>query len=176
MMQLSHTRGAALIVSLVLLTAVTSVAIISMEHSSTQLKVVGNNQVYETVFQTSMSELEAKVGNALTNTSVFAESRFSAKVDANGVAEVDPNTLEIQYNAVLLDEEPYYKNVDVTAATRYVGQGTMNATLNEGYGADFQTIPFEITASSSAGRLRKDGKRSFTSNQSVRFTFKANRG
>jgi Tfp pilus assembly protein PilX len=175
-MRLSHKRGAALIVSLVLLTAVTSVAIVSMENSSTQIKVVGNNQVYETVFQTSMSELEAKVGNALTNTSTFAESRFSAEVDENGVAKFDPITLEIQYNAVPLDEEPYYKNVDVTAATRYVGQGTMNTTLHEGDGGDFQTIPFEVTASSSAGRLRKDGKRSFTSNQSVRFTFKANRG
>ena len=52
--------GSALVVSLIMLSAVTFLAIISMESSSVQLKMVSNSQKSEQVFQAALSELEAQ--------------------------------------------------------------------------------------------------------------------
>ena len=53
-------RGSALIVSLVILTAITFLALISIQSSSVQLKMVNNSQKSEAVFQSALSELEAQ--------------------------------------------------------------------------------------------------------------------
>ena len=79
--------GSALVVSLIMLTAVTFLAIISMESSSLQLKMVGNSQKSETVFQSALSELEAQFSesNEYGDTEdTLYEAMTSFTTDANG--------------------------------------------------------------------------------------------
>jgi hypothetical protein len=56
-MKIVYQQGSALIVSLVMLTSVTFLAILSLQGSTTQLRVVGNLQIKEDVFHTSKREL-----------------------------------------------------------------------------------------------------------------------
>ena len=60
----SHSRqkGMALVVSLVLLTAITLLAIVSLSRSTLQVRMVNDSQISETVFQAALGELEAQYG------------------------------------------------------------------------------------------------------------------
>ena len=53
-------RGSALIVSLIMLTAVTFLAVVNLQSSTTQVRIVNNLQTKETVFHTSKRELITK--------------------------------------------------------------------------------------------------------------------
>ena len=58
-MQYQSSKGAALVISLVMLTAVTFLAVVSLQRSTLQVRMVGNTQMKEQVFHTAMSELES---------------------------------------------------------------------------------------------------------------------
>lgn len=58
----SAQRGMALVVSLVLLTAVTLLALVSLSRSTLQVRMVNDTQISETVFQAALGELEAQFG------------------------------------------------------------------------------------------------------------------
>ncbi len=53
-------RGSALMVSLIMLTAVTFLAIVNLQSSTTQIRIVSNLQTKETVFHTSKREVVSK--------------------------------------------------------------------------------------------------------------------
>lgn len=53
----SPQKGSVLITTLVILTAVTLIAILSMQKSTTGLRMVGNTQLFESSFQVALSEL-----------------------------------------------------------------------------------------------------------------------
>ena len=80
--------GSALIVSLIMLSEVTFLAIISMESSSVQLKMVSNSQKSEQVFQAALSELEAQFSESneygdAEDTLYEAMTSFSTDEDGN---------------------------------------------------------------------------------------------
>lgn len=57
---LNQQRGSVLITTLVILTAVTTIAVLSMQKSTTNTRMVGNTQLFENSFQIAMSELDSK--------------------------------------------------------------------------------------------------------------------
>ena len=59
-MNISKNEGSALIVSLVMLTAVTFLAILSLQSSTTQIRMVTNLEIKEEIFHTTARELNTK--------------------------------------------------------------------------------------------------------------------
>lgn len=59
-MKISNNKGSALIVSLVMLTAVTFLAILSLQSSTTQIRMVTNMEIKEEVFLATARELNTK--------------------------------------------------------------------------------------------------------------------
>lgn len=175
---MNHTRskGAALIVSLILLTAVTTIAIVSMEQSSTQIRIVNSNQQNENVFNTSMSELEAMIDLALIDTMPLAQARYtSSDQDGDGITDVDPDTQNLIYAPFAVAPSQNYDTLNVSVTTTYAGKTPLNngTTISQGNSMGIQEIPFILTAITETGRQLANGRRAFSSQQSLRFTYKS---
>ena len=85
---ISTQTGSALIISLLMLIAVTLLAIISMESSTLQLKMVSNSQKSKEVFECSISELEANFRESTQNNSeildTLNEARYNLVIESDG--------------------------------------------------------------------------------------------
>lgn len=151
-------RGSALIVSLIMLSAVTFLAIVSMEGSSVQLKMIANTQQSERVFQNVLSELEgqysaSKEGGSLEDTLGEATRNSS----------IDPETGEVSYKAVTASTVTSSGNnlsVQVVASGRRNLNGQLNGSTSAG---NFGQIKFEIIANESINDI-------FTSSQTFGIT------
>ena len=177
-MTYQRSKGAALIVSLILLTAVTTVAIVSMEQSSTQVRIVSSSQQSENVFQASMSELEAKIDLAFEDTLPFAQSRFNVQTEGD-IAVIDEPTQTANFMPfAMTPEDNYDDNIDVAISVQFDGQHTMGTgnALNEGNSMGIQEVPFILRAASRAGRALANGRRAFSSDQAIKFTYRASTG
>jgi hypothetical protein len=91
-----HQKGSALIVSLVLLTAITLISLSSMQRSGLQTRIVANLQHHEVLFQTALNEQEYWWGKLKKDSSrgelIFeAQSEFALNADNNKVYR--PTTL-----------------------------------------------------------------------------------
>ena len=158
-------RGSALIVSLVILTAITFLALISIQSSSVQLKMVNNSQKSEAVFQSALSELEAQFSESGKTSSAILDKLHEARY----LVEIDPDTGEVVLDAT--SGEPTYQPVSLTRETsgresitisaRFTGRNTINATLNGDISAGvFQYLPFEFS-------VRSDLNSMFSSDQTL---------
>ncbi|HBS41120.1 MAG TPA: hypothetical protein DEA26_00465 [Oceanospirillales bacterium] len=118
--------GSALVVSLIMLSAVTFLAIISMESSSVQLKMVSNSQKSEQVFQAALSELEAQFSESneygdAEDTLYEAMTSFTTDEDGNFLSlPVDADQISTGYGT------------DLSTSVIYTGDPTthINRTFN----------------------------------------------
>ena len=151
-------RGSALIISLVILSAVTFLAIMSMQNSSIQLKMVANSQHSQLAFNNVLSELEyqytaSQEGGDIEDT--LGEAARNSYIDqVSGELVFEPVTVEAVTSGG--------KNIDVEIlASR---QRNLNAELNGNITAGyFSKIKFEITASENINNI-------FTSDQTMGIT------
>lgn len=152
--------GSALVISLIMLTAVTFLAIISMENSSLQLKMVGNSQKSEAVFQAALSELEAQFSesNEFGDTEdTLYEAMTSFTTDADG------NFLSTPVGADRITSGSY---ADLDTNVVYAGDPTTH--INRTFNGDTSASKFqrrEFTFNTEA-----DINDRFTSDQSMGFS------
>lgn len=126
-MKYQSSKGAALIVSLVMLTAVTFLAVVSLQRSTLQVRMVGNTQLKEQTFHTSMSELKAKYelwGLGASKTQALADSMTSV-ITENDIAVLDEDD-KPTYLALAVDPEiEYYdRGMDISTSITYIGSGS----------------------------------------------------
>ncbi len=109
--RLGNQRGSALIVSLIMLTAVTFLAVVNLQSSTTQVRIVQNLQTKETVFHTSKRELITKYvkyrknGNSSDDLAQAIEEAVNDSV-ATLTADVTIDTDQIDH----IDSSLRYKN------------------------------------------------------------------
>lgn len=77
-------RGSALVVSLIMLTAVTFLAIVNLQSSTTQIRIVSNLQTKETVFHTSKREVLSKFSKYRRNGQSSDEMSLAISQWVNG--------------------------------------------------------------------------------------------
>lgn len=123
-MTTANQQGSALIVSLIMLTSVTFLAILSLQSSTTQIRIVSNLQIKEDVFHATSREQDHQYDKVVN----------------------DPDKLDELYAAVTQDgpttmvQEVVFENKNVTSELDYVG--TISAGLN-----------YTLAANSSAGAI-----------------------
>jgi hypothetical protein len=123
-MKPSYEQGSALIVSLIMLTSVTFLAILSLQSSTTQIRIVSNLQMKEDIFHSTSREQDHQYDKVVN----------------------DPDKLDELYAAVTQDgptqmvQEVMFTDKTVTSQLDYVG--TIAAGLN-----------YTLAASSSAGAV-----------------------
>ncbi len=156
--QLNKQRGSALIVSLIMLTAVTFLAIVNLQGSTTQIRIVNNLQIKETVFHTTKRELGSKYSkyrNDPDNSTDLSEAIEKSTDDS--VASVDA---DVAVDSTQIDS--------ITSTLRY--RNTTPVNFNYGF-----------SSSSSAGHLTQmqfevasetlDKTERFSSSQDLGFTY-----
>jgi hypothetical protein len=163
-MKIVKQQGSALVISLIMLTSVTFLAILSLQGSTTQLRVVGNLQIKEDVFHTSKRELGSQYDgykNELAKVQDLSRAMEGA-VTENADGAPAPEAISLQS---ILDttREPYTQ----LSRLRY----TLNIPVNFNFGLDgkdssvgaIATMPFEITSDTtdSSGRFRSSQKLGF---------------
>jgi Tfp pilus assembly protein PilX len=177
-MNYSANRGAALIVSLIMLTAVTFLAVISLQNSSTQVKMVSNTQTRESVFQAGMSSLETLVSDFSADkdgTAILAEAMTNAVVD-NGEAVMDQETLNPMFDKVRNNNDRYNYNekslkpVDVSVTYRGTGSNMNFSLSGDSSVQKFNKHPFLAEAAA------EDRSERFASDQDLGFTFMSTTG
>src|SRR5690554_6638031 len=84
MTSVSSQRGSALIISLVILTAITIGAVVAMQRSTLQVRMVGNMQHQQNVFNATLSDLSSLI-NHLRNIGT-ATSLLNEAVKAENIA------------------------------------------------------------------------------------------
>ncbi|MDF1762267.1 MAG: pilus assembly PilX N-terminal domain-containing protein [Oleibacter sp.] len=139
-----HQRGVALILSLILLTAVTFLAILGLEGSSLNLKKVSNTQKSEEAFQCAFSELEIHFAETTQNSSdvldTLNEARFNTTVAGDGTL----SWASVQGTSVA--PCPGSTTFEVV----YTGDININNTLNNDTSAGtFEYLRFDLIATSS---------------------------
>ena len=170
-------RGAALIVSLVMLTAVTFLAVLSLQSSSTQVKMVSNTAIRESVFQAAISALESaqnEIKTSSTGTNMLAEAMSSVQL-LNGEVVLSQDSLMPMYEKTTTDRNYVYSEKSlkpVTLDVQYLGHGTaMNYTISgDSSIGRFTRHPFEMTSDA------QDRAELVRSNQSIGFTFMSTTG
>jgi hypothetical protein len=117
-MKIVKQQGSALIVSLIMLTSVTFLAILSLQGSTTQIRIVSNLQIKEDVFHTSKRELSTQY-EEYRNDSVKLSALFDAfqgsllgtltpltpevPVDTNEIGAVESTVESLQSTPVYLN-------------------------------------------------------------------------
>jgi hypothetical protein len=164
-MKIVYQQGSALIVSLVMLTSVTFLAILSLQGSTTQLRVVGNLQIKEDVFHTSKRELGSQYDsyrNELTKVQELSLAMEGAvKENADGAPTPEAISLDSMLDTTT---EPYTQ----LSQLRYTQRIPVN--LNYSFAKDssvgaISSMPFEIVS------VTTDKSERFHSNQRLGFKY-----
>ena len=135
-MNLTTSKGATLAVSLVMLTSVTLLALVSLQRSALQSKMVSNFQIKQTAYDIAYSEVEAKFQDSASQNSDnqnMLAALNSVQLGDNGVAQRDPVTNAPLTVPVNLAAESRYGHPNMAIATnlRYTGTPTsLNHTLS----------------------------------------------
>ncbi|WP_300427222.1 pilus assembly PilX N-terminal domain-containing protein [uncultured Thalassolituus sp.] len=176
-MNYSANKGAALIVSLIMLTAVTFLAVISLQNSSTQVKMVGNTQTRESVFQAGMSALETLV------------SDFSAEKDGTTIlSDAMTNTVQVNGEAVINQDtlNPMFDKATPGKRYSYNDQALKPVSVSVSYQGPGGSLNFSLSGDSSVQKFNKhpflaeagaeDRSERFASDQNLGFTFMSTTG
>jgi len=152
-------KGSALIVSIGMLTAVTLLAVVSLQGSTTQLKIVNNFQIREEVFTTTNRELKSQFDifqDKQLDSASLSEAR--AKTSTGTSKELEPivETAGTKIGAV----ETSVK------ATNMIGTGLNNSLMLGSTSGKSSWVHFELSANS------KDQTERFSSNQLMGFKIK----
>ncbi|GAA6144339.1 hypothetical protein [Thalassolituus maritimus] len=138
-MRLSHQQGSALIVSLIMLTSVTFLAILSLQSSTTQIKIVNNLQIKEDVFHTTKRELRKQYDGYLDDIN-----------KADELTEAFQNSAVGEVNQLLPEISLTEANVSAVASAVESLQATpvnlnFSFAKNSSVGA-LATMKFELTS------------------------------
>jgi type IV pilus assembly protein PilX len=163
-MKIVKQQGSALIVSLIMLTSVTFLAILSLQGSTTQIRIVSNLQIKEDMFHTSKRELGYQY-DGFRNQLAKVQEMSDAMSSAVNTTEDGVSAPEAQAIDSMLD----------TSVGGYIQSSTLRYTqtvpvnLNhslDGIGSSvgaIATMPFEIVSATtdSSGRFRSNQKLGF---------------
>jgi Tfp pilus assembly protein PilX len=131
-MKIVKQQGSALIVSLIMLTSVTFLAILSLQGSTTQVRIVNNLQIKEDVFHSTTRE---------------QNNQYSKVVD-------DPNKLDEMFETVtnnipvILQNVVNFSDKTVTVEVDYIGTippGLNYTTTAESTAGTITPYPFRLT-------------------------------
>jgi len=160
----SKQNGSALLVSLVMLTSVTFLAVLSLQSSTTQLKVVSNLQIKEDMFHTSKRELTSQYDGYRDDINKIKEL---SKAMENAVLKNEDNVLTPKPfdidAAITLESKSAKSSISYTKKTP--------VNLNYSFAKDssvgaMTSMPFEIlsTISDSTGRFHSSQRLGFKYN------------
>lgn len=154
---IQSSRGAALIVSLILLTAVTMTAVVSLQNSMLQVKMVANTQLATSAFVAANSELEANYDEIRDNENglqMLSEAVSSVSVENDELVLRSDGNPEFSAVSARRNLNSDYSQMgvapeNITSEITYLGSG---AIVSNGFAGDstvgtFQTYPFQINAS-----------------------------
>ena len=148
--------GSALIVSLIMLTSVTFLAVLSLQSSTTQIRIVSNLQIKEDVFHTSKRELTTKY-DSYRKTDAYSDELLSAWGLFGASKRVD--------TGVMIDTSNY-RSITSQVSSQSNIQTSMNNGWSEGNSVGyFAPLPFEIHSTT------VDKSDRFTSDQVLGFVF-----
>lgn len=176
-MNYTDSKGTTLVISMILLTTITFLAMLGMQQSSVQLRMINNTQIAEVIFQVSMSELESKyekISSDSSETSMLAQA-INSVLQQEEEAVIDPDTLLPIYEAISVTPEAnYYDTYQYNTDTQvqYQGNGNnLNYSLSVGSSVGrFTSHPFHISSNST------DQSERFNSTQTMGMTFIASTG
>jgi Tfp pilus assembly protein PilX len=163
-MKIVKQQGSALVISLIMLTSVTFLAILSLQGSTTQIRIVSNLQIKEDVFHTSKRELGYQYDgfrNQLAKVQEMSDAMSSAvNITVEGASAPEAHAI----NSMLDTSVGGYIQ---SSSLRYTQ--TIPVNLNHGLdGMDSSvgaivTMPFEIISATtdSSGRFRSSQKLGF---------------
>lgn len=142
-MKAYYQRGSALIVSLIMLTSVTFLAILSLQGSTTEIRIVSNMQIKEEMFFTTERELSAKFNR-------YKHSKGNS-IELQDVMELSANAdLADQFKEVPTDIIIDTEKVDSSKSKiRYINiaSATVDNTLFAGSSlGSFSLKPYEVTS------------------------------
>ncbi|MDQ4422511.1 MAG: hypothetical protein QF808_01245 [Thalassolituus sp.] len=156
--------GSALIVSLIMLTSVTFLAVLSLQSSTTQIRIVSNLQIKEDVFHTSKRELSNQYSDYKDIAAKIAElSLAMEKSVAQGGSE---GATEKSLDLVIASDIDTGK---YSQESTLAYQKSTPVNLNYSFGKDssvgvISSLPFELTSETenSNGRFRSFQRQGFT--------------
>ncbi len=152
-------KGSALIVSIGMLTAVTLLAVVSLQGSTTQLKIVNNFQIREEVFTTTNRELKSQF-------SVFQDKQLTSAPLSNARTKVANGTSE-ELEPLVETAGTKIGSVETSVkATNMIGTGLNNSLMMGSTSGKSGWVNFELSANS------KDQTERFSSNQLMGFKIK----
>jgi Tfp pilus assembly protein PilX len=152
-------KGSALIVSIGMLTAVTLLAVVSLQGSTTQLKIVNNFQIREEVFTATNRELKSQF-------SVFQDKQLTSDPLNNARAKVAYGTSE-ELEPLVETAGTKIGSVETSVkATNMIGTGLNNSLMMGSTSGKSSWVNFELSANS------KDQTERFSSNQLMGFKIK----
>ena len=156
--------GSALIISLIMLTSVTFLAVLSLQSSTTQIRIVSNLQIKEEVFHTSKRELSNQYSDYKDIAAKIAELSLAMEkaVSGGGQGSAASRSLSV---AVASEIDTAQFSQESTLAY----QKTTPVNLNYSFGKDssvgvISSLPFELTSETenSNGRFRSFQRQGFT--------------
>lgn len=169
-------RGSALLISLVILTAITLGAIIAMQRSTLQMRMVGNMQHQQNLFNAAQNNLNsmleqfraANKAGSILYTLIEKENASMAQGNAIGLERINPFA---QGN--LSNTPTYAANIDASKTTNSIrslsipSQTANSLKANEGSSAG-ALAPYYF-----ASRVTAEDKRGNTNTQEIGFYYMA---
>ncbi|MFT6655115.1 MAG: Tfp pilus assembly protein PilX [Marinomonas primoryensis] len=131
-MKIVKQQGSALIVSLIMLTSVTFLAILSLQGSTTQIRIVSNLQIKEDMFHSTTREQNHQYSKAVNDPKTL-DDMFEA------IQQTDP---------VTLDQIVNFTDKAVSSEVEYIGTippGLNYTTVDESTAGSITPYPFLIT-------------------------------
>lgn len=167
-------KGSSLVFSLVVLTAITLGAMVAMQRSTLQLRMIGNQQQQQQVFQAAFSNIERVYANLLSTATANTVLSYLLTKDKeyqnSGHAEGDYQMTV--YDVFKWAEPNYSKGVSVTNNVRVLqsNDSTSAYDLKRSPGSSTGTeVPYYF-ATNAAGA---SGNGNITSNQELAFYYLA---
>lgn len=164
-MRLFKQRGSALVVSLVMLTSVTFLAVLSLQSSTTEIRIVSNMQIKQEMFYTTERELSAQFNRYEQTPQNTNELKNATPLSIND--SVEDQFLTLNEEGIPIDTT---KVASAQSKVRYIN--TANVTVNNGLiigssPAPFSQNSFEILSETI------DLSNKFKSEQLIGFSFLA---
>ncbi|MEQ3693566.1 MAG: pilus assembly PilX N-terminal domain-containing protein [Thalassolituus sp.] len=157
-------RGSALVVSLVMLTSVTFLAVLSLQGSTTEIRIVANMQIKQEMFYTTERELSAKFNRYKETKANSQELKDAKPLSTNALIadQFKDVRTEITVDATKIDS--------AKSKLRYINIATSTVNNNLIVGSSlgsFAIAPFEIIAETT------DLSKRFKSEQLTGFSYLA---
>ena len=154
-MNLTTSRGAAMAVTLVLLTGVTLLALVALQRSTLQTKMVANYQIEQATHDFAMNEVESifeAIASANSNNQLVLNALNSVQMDGDEAAR-DEDGRPIMLPVTIGAQSDYGRpEISVATTLQYTGSPTnLNWTLaGDNSSGEFSEYQFEIKSAATA--------------------------